>query len=157
MRKDMPGTRNNMIAKIIRKGGTVFAVALFALNECAASGLHGYFWFAAVIVIAALVGFVRARMFSRSEHLFGLIIFLAAVASKLFLHPGDGTVELIIPWFVIMCLWSAVQACSPEKSRSILRSQPTESGARPNDDFEYRPGPDGISGYYRNGTPIKFD
>ncbi|MCK8417606.1 hypothetical protein [Erwinia amylovora] len=157
MRNVIAATGASCTEKVIRKAGSAAVVMLFMLNEGLHFGLRWGFLVASLAVIAALGGFMRARTFSRDENIFGLVLLAAAGASKMFFHAGDGTFELAIPWFIVMYLWCGVRVCSPEESRQISKDQPLDTDEIKPDMYEYRPGPDGTAGYYRNGQPIKFD
>lgn len=153
----MTVTRASLIEKVIRKGGSAAVVALFMVNEFLYFGPRWWFLAFVIALVAVLAGFIRARTFSLNENLFGLLLLAAASVSKMLFHAGDGTFELAVPWFIIMYLWSGVWVCSPEKSSKILKDQPLHTDEIKPDVFEYRPGPDGTAGYYKNGQPIKFD
>jgi hypothetical protein len=157
MRNDMQITNVSRAEKIIRKAGSVAVVLLFLLDEGLHIGNKLYFWLPGLVVAVALYGFIRAQIFSRTENLYGIFFLASGVASKIFFHAGDGTFELVIPWFIIMYLWYGVRVCSPERSRQIQEEQPQDFDERNHGNFEYRPGPDGTSGYYQDGKPIKFD
>lgn len=155
MRKNMQVTNTSRIEKVIRKGGSVVAVMLFMLNE----GLHfgprwGFLAFALALTIA-LACFIRARTFSRAENIFMLLFVAAAGISHLVFHRGESGIELAIPWFILMFMWHGVREYRSDSFSQSFKDQPYASDDRPWVDIEFRTGPDGIGGYYKNG--VKMD
>lgn len=145
------------IEKIIRKAGSVAVILLFALNEGLHFGLHwGFLTFALALTIA-LVCFLRTRTFSRAENLFMLLFMAAAGISHLVFHRGESAIELAIPWFILMFLWYGVRECRSDSLSQSFKADPYDSDGRQWVNTEYRPGPDGIGGYYQNGILIVPD
>ncbi len=161
MRNIKPKAGSDMQAtgaeKFIRKGGAVVVMVLFMLNEFIAWGPGLTILVEAAGVIAVLAFYIKVRTFSRAEAVAGLLILAAGGISKVVFHAGDGSIEALIPWFIIMTLWHTIKAARSQNIQQAAQPQPSAFNEPMKEGFEYRPGPGGIGGYYQDGKPVMFD